>query len=77
MECHRYNRVFAELHHVLGDKCSSLLLEVIETYELDAFNGDLVSERLRGFMHGLYAAGAISVEDYDDCDVMLCKVDGL
>lgn len=77
MKCYRYSRVFAELYRALRDKSSWLLLEVVETYEVDASNGDLSPERIRGFMHGLYAAGVLSAEDYDDCDVALCKVEGL
>lgn len=43
-------------------------LEVLEDYHQDAKAGCLNRERLRGFLQGLSAAGAMPLEDYDDLD---------
>lgn len=43
-------------------------LEVLDDYQMDAEKGLMTPERLRGFLHGLFAAGAIELEDYDDLD---------
>ncbi|PBQ13273.1 hypothetical protein [Pseudomonas syringae] len=43
-------------------------LGVLEDYHQDAKAGRLSRERLRGFLQGLFAAGAMPLEDYDDLD---------
>lgn len=48
---------------------NALALEVLEDYHQDAKASRLNGERLRGFLQGLFAAGAIPVEDYAD----LCR----
>lgn len=47
---------------------NALALEVLEDYHLDAKAGRLNRDRLRGFLQGLFAAGAMPVEDYADLD---------
>ncbi|RMW07741.1 hypothetical protein ALP03_200306 [Pseudomonas amygdali pv. tabaci] len=47
---------------------SVFALEVLDDYHQDAKAGRLSRERLRGFLQGLHAAGAIPLEDYDDLD---------
>ena len=48
-----------------------LSLEALEAYETDAAGGDHDVRRLRGFLQGLYAAGALSFEDYCEVDAVL------
>lgn len=63
-----------DLRHFMGPQDGTgLLIEVFETYQEDAIRGELKPERLRGFAQGLYAAGLIQVEDYDDIDVAIWK----
>lgn len=50
---------------LLGNACA---LEVLEDYHQDAKAGRLNRERLRGFLQGLFAAGAMPLEDYDELD---------
>ncbi|RMN28335.1 hypothetical protein ALQ62_03367 [Pseudomonas coronafaciens pv. zizaniae] len=47
---------------------NAFALEVLEDYHQDAKAGRLNRVRLRGFLQGLFAAGAIPIEDYDDLD---------
>lgn len=47
---------------------NAFALEVLEDYHQDAKAGRLNRERLRGFLQGLFAAGAMLLEDYDDLD---------
>lgn len=47
---------------------ASLALETLEYYQTDAEAGRLDPERLRRFLHGLYAGGALLIEDYDELD---------
>ncbi|KIZ34504.1 hypothetical protein [Stutzerimonas stutzeri] len=62
-----------DLRHFLGQDRTSLLNEVIETYQEDAIQGELKPERLRGFAQALYAAGLLQIEDFDDIDVAIWK----
>lgn len=48
-----------------------LALEVLEDYREDAARGRLAVPRLRGFLHGLFAAGVLSLEDYCEADARL------
>lgn len=63
-----------DLRHFMGHQDGTgVLVEVFETYQEDAIRGKLGAERLRGFAQGLYAAGVIQHEDFDDVDVAIWK----
>ncbi|HBN9243600.1 hypothetical protein [Pseudomonas aeruginosa] len=48
-----------------------LALETLDDYRADAAAGLLTVDRLRGFLQGLSAAGALPYEDYCEVDAML------
>ncbi|HEP9117658.1 TPA: hypothetical protein VDV13_003583 [Pseudomonas aeruginosa] len=48
-----------------------LALETLDAYRADAAAGLLTVDRLRGFLQGLSAAGALPYEDYCEVDAML------
>ncbi|HBN9861138.1 hypothetical protein [Pseudomonas aeruginosa] len=48
-----------------------LALETLDAYKADAAAGLLTVDRLRGFLQGLSAAGALPYEDYCEVDAAL------
>lgn len=61
--------IFAQVAHCL--ERHDLALETLDAYKEDATAGRLTVERLRGFLQGLSAAGALPYEDYCEVDAML------
>ena len=73
----KYFAALGELRYVLGEKVADgMLSEVLDAYRQDAETGQLDRQRLLGFAQGLMAAGLISIEDYDDVDIAVCKAMG-
>lgn len=62
-------KVFAQVEGCLSGH--PLALETLEAYEEDAAAGRFDLSRLRGFLQGLYAGGALSFEDYCEVDAQL------
>ncbi|HCT5749837.1 hypothetical protein [Pseudomonas aeruginosa] len=61
--------IFAQVAHCL--ERHDFALETLDAYKEDATAGRLTVERLRGFLQGLSAAGALPYEDYCEVDAML------
>lgn len=61
--------VFAQVERNLTDNPQAL--EVLADYEQDAAAGRLTLDRLRGFLQGLSAAGALPYVDYCEVDAKL------
>lgn len=61
--------VFSQVAAALKDNPQSL--EVLTDYQQDAAAGRLTVDRLRGFLQGLSAAGALPYEDYCEVDAKL------
>lgn len=65
--------VFAQVDRCLEGR--PLAQETLDAYKEDAARDRLPLPRLRGFLQGLHAAGALSFEDYCEVDARLESAD--
>lgn len=59
-------QVFAHTAHCLAEQV--LASEVLEQYKHDWTCGRMSPKKFRGFLHGLFAARLLSLEDFDELD---------
>lgn len=63
--------VFAQARSCLSNQENAL--SNLWHYEEDARNGVLSAPELRGYLHGLFAAGLLGAEDYEEMVTVLVR----